>query len=70
MIVIKRDCDWYLEIYSDAGKRILEIEDGNLWDTNEDEPIAVNKQRYENGEYVESEYDIVGEEEDATEEIE
>ena len=72
MIVVKEEFEWYCTIYSDQHKKILEVENGALWDATEENPIAVNTERYNNGDYVESDEDIVEEEggdEDAIEEI-
>ena len=53
----------YLDIYSDAGKKILEVTDGSLWNTDKEHTIAVDKKRYANGDYVESDIDCDKEEE-------
>lgn len=53
MIQIKFDGGHYVEIY-DTEHKILEKADGMLWNTDEENPIAVDKKRYENGGYVES----------------
>lgn len=47
------DMGGYYNIYSDNGKKILEKPD-TLWNATQDEPIAVHKGRYANGDYVES----------------
>jgi hypothetical protein len=52
----------YLDIYSDAGKKILEVTDGSLWNTDEKNHIAVDKQRYYNGDYIETDEDVEFEE--------
>ena len=48
------DKERYLEIYSDAEKKILETTNGALWNATQEMPIAVDKTRYANGDYVES----------------
>ena len=71
----KEDCGHYVEIY-DTEYKILEKANGMLWNATEENPIAVDKHRFENGDYVESEEPIEIEvddkevEEDATETIE
>ena len=63
------DMGGYYDIYSDAGKKIVENE-SLFWNTDEENHIAVDKERYHNGDYVESDENIdVEEEEDAIEEI-
>lgn len=57
----------YLEIYSDNNKKIHELPNDVYWNNNEDEPIAVNIDRYCNGDYVESEIDCDSEEEETIE---
>jgi len=69
MIKIKNTFNWYVDIYSDSGKKILE-NNGDLWNATEENPIAVNIERYNNGDYVESEEDLdVEVVEDAIDEI-
>ena len=53
MTEIKTDNGHYIEIY-DTEFKILEHPNGSLWNTDVDHPIAVDKVRYENGDYVES----------------
>lgn len=53
MIRIKTDNGHYVEIY-DTEHKILEKANEVLWNTDEENPIAVDKKRYENGDYVES----------------
>lgn len=68
-IIIKEDCGNYLYIYHEEYK-IIEKQNGQLWNATEAEPIAVDKQRFENGDYAVSE-EIIEEyisEEPATEE--
>lgn len=68
-MIVVIDRTKYYDIYSDSGKKILE-NNGDLWNATEENPIAVNIERYNNGDYVESEEDLdLGEEEDATDEI-
>lgn len=50
MINIKNDKGHYLEIFSNEFK-ILEHPNGTLWNTDENHTIAVDKIRYENGDY-------------------
>ena len=64
MIQIKEDHGHYLEIYCTEFK-ILEKQNEQLWNAyDEDHCIAVDKKRYEKGDYVESDVllDIEGEE--------
>ena len=67
MIQVKNEFDTYLEIYSD--KLIYEPSINKYWETSEESPIAVDKGRFANGDYVESENEIVEEVEDAIDEI-
>lgn len=53
MIVITEKEKW-LEIYSDSNKKIHELPNDAYWNTNAESPIAVDKGRYANGEYIES----------------
>lgn len=53
MIQIKAEHETYLEIYSD--KLIYEPSINKYWETSEESPIAVDKGRFANGDYVESE---------------
>lgn len=39
------------EIYSDSGMKILEKSNGQLWDTDKDNPITIAQKRH--GDYVE-----------------
>ena len=57
MIVVEDKTNYY-NIYSNAGKKILETTNNVLWNATEESPIAVNIQRYNNGEYIESNEDI------------
>lgn len=50
MINIKNDKGNYLEIFSNEFK-ILEHPNNMLWNTDENHVIAVDKVRYENGDY-------------------
>jgi len=60
-MIIVIDKTAYYEIYSNAGKKICE--NGEIfWDTDLDNPIAVNIERYRNGDYVETDIDIEPEE--------
>jgi len=70
-MIVVIDKEKYFEIYSDSGKKIAENNE-IFWNTDEENPIAVSKERYANGEYVESELDVdvEGEEENAVEEVE
>lgn len=74
MIQLKEDFGHYVEIY-DTEHKILEKDNGMLWNTDEENPIAVDKKRYENGGYIESdvpaehiEKELVGEPEAIAEE--
>lgn len=53
MIEIKFDGGNSYDIYSTEFK-ILEKQNGILWNATEKEPISVDKVRYANGDYVES----------------
>ena len=53
MIQVKNEFDTYLEIYSD--KLIYEPSINKYWETSEESPIAVDKNRYANGDYIETE---------------
>lgn len=53
-MIVSIDKGGYLEIYSDAEKKILETTNGILWNAKQDAPIAVDKNRFANGDYVES----------------
>lgn len=53
MIQVKNEFDTYLEIYSD--KLIYEPSINKCWETSVESPIAVDKNRYANGDYIESE---------------
>ena len=53
MIQVKNEFDTYLEIYSD--KLIYEPSINKYWETSEESPIAVDKNRYANGDYIEAE---------------
>lgn len=57
MIQIKEEHETYFEIYSDRNKKIYEPKIDYFWNNYEDEPIAVNKERYANSDYQESEID-------------
>ena len=50
-IQIKKDGGHYLEIYHPEFK-ILEKENNELWNATEEQPIAVDKIRFNNGDYV------------------
>ena len=54
MIIIKSDNNHYLEIY-DIEHKILEKANGSLWNTDKEHPIAVDKVRFNKGDYVSSE---------------
>ena len=56
MIQVK-DMGGYLNIWSDANKQICENNE-MYWNATEESPIAVDKGRFANGDYVESETDI------------
>ena len=56
MIQIKAEHETYLEIYSD--KLIYEPSINKYWETSEESPIAVDKGRFANGDYVESDRDV------------
>lgn len=53
MIQIKAEHETYLEIYSD--KLIYEPSINKYWQTSEKNPIAVDKNRYTNNDYIEAE---------------
>lgn len=53
MIQIKFEDETSLDIY-DTEHKILEKTNGLLWNATEEEPISVDKKRYYNGDYVES----------------
>lgn len=53
MIQIKAEHETYLEIYSD--KLIYEPSINKYWETSEKNPIAVDKNRYINNDYIEVE---------------
>lgn len=55
MIIIKQKYENYIEIYSNSNKKIYEEKIDTYWNNSETNPLAVDKIRYENGEYVESE---------------
>ena len=57
MIVVKKDCGRYFEIYSDQNKKIIEKPKNTLYNNSEDEPTCVDKRRYNNGDYIESNID-------------
>lgn len=57
MIQKKFEDETSLDIY-DTEYKILETTNGLLWNATEEEPISVDKQRYNNGEYVLSEEPI------------
>ena len=57
MIVVKEEHEKYFEIYSNRNKKIYETKVGIFWNNSEEEPISVSKQRYDNGDYLESEID-------------
>lgn len=57
MIVVIDEIKYY-NIYSNIGKKILETTNNVLWNATEESPIAVNIQRYNNGDYVESDEDL------------
>lgn len=44
----------YYKIYSTIGMKILDKRDGETYDNTYDDPIAVDKRRYDNGDYVET----------------
>lgn len=60
-MIIVIDKTAYYEIFSNAGKKIIE-NNSILWDTSLENPIAVNIERYRNGDYVETDIDIEQEE--------
>lgn len=62
------DMGGYLKIWSDANKQICENNEF-YWNATKDNPIAVDKGRFSNLDYVESENEIVEEVEDAIDEI-
>lgn len=57
-MLVTIDKDDYLLVYSDNNKQTLEIPNNTYWDATEEEPIAVNKTRFANGDYVESDREI------------
>lgn len=57
-MIIPIDRIHYMDIYSDSGKKILEVTNGEMWNTTKESPIAVNKERFYNGDYIESKEDI------------
>lgn len=57
MIQIKFEDETSLDIY-DTEYKILEITNDILWNATEEEPISVDKKRYNNGDYVLSEEPI------------
>ncbi len=57
-MLVTIDKGGYLLAYSDSNKQILETTNSTYWNATEDEPIAVDKTRFANGEYVESDRDI------------
>ena len=48
----------YLLIYSNNNKQILETNNNSYWNATKEQPIAVDKTRFANGDYVESDVDI------------
>lgn len=64
MIEIKFDGGNSYDIYSTEFK-ILEKQNGILWNATEEEPISVDKARYANGDYIESDTPL-----DVVEEVE
>lgn len=62
MIIVIEKEKW-LEIYSDNNKKIYEFLIDHYWNNSKSEPIAVDKTRYANGDYIESLIDCDPEEE-------
>ena len=56
MIIVIEKEKWF-EIYSDNNKKIYEKPKDYYWNNNEENKLAVDKTRYANGEYVESDID-------------
>ena len=48
----KEDMGHYYFIYSKDGTKILEVQNNFKWNSDADHKLAVDKKRYENGDYV------------------
>lgn len=57
-MLVTIDKGGYLLTYSDSNKQILETTNNTYWNATEDEPIAVDKTRFANNDYIESDKDI------------
>lgn len=57
MIKIKEEHENYIEIYSDNNKKIYEPKIDIYWNNSLESPLLVDKHRYYNNEYFESELD-------------